>query len=140
MLPVLLLSLCAALRAAQASCPPSNFSTQQGFKLSDYISRPWYSVQQALNSYQQRDNLYCVRAEYRRDPRDSSRILVFNQARRGSVTGELQGTGMLLNAIVKDENQGKLAVGPSFLPTNLYGARTLHLVKCLAWGSLAGAT
>lgn len=61
-----------------------------------------------------------MRAEYRRD-RNSSRILVFNQGKRGSVTGALQGTDMLLNAVVRDESNGKLAVGPSFLPESLYG-------------------
>ena len=61
-----------------------------------------------------------MRAEYRRD-KNSSRILVFNQGKRGSVTGALQGTNMLLNAVVRDESNGKLAVGPSFLPDSLYG-------------------
>jgi lipocalin len=51
----------------------------------------------------------------------SSRILVFNQARRGSVTGQSVGTSMLLNAIVVDSANGKLAVGPPFIPTSAYG-------------------
>ncbi len=117
-----LAALAAALRAAEAACPPANFSTVEGFSLGGYISRPWFSVQQARgaggitraragsdaeswkqapNSYQPREALYCVRAEYRRDPRDASRIQVFNQARAGSVTGALRGTNMLLSAVVK---------------------------------------
>jgi hypothetical protein len=64
-----------------------------------------------------------VRAEYQRLPSDASRLLVFNQGKRGSVTGaSQQGAGFLLNAVVKDESRGKLAVGPPFLPTAAYGA------------------
>ncbi len=89
-----------------------------------YISAPWFSIQQAPNSYQPRNNLYCVRAEYRKSERDPARLLVFNQARQGSVTGTQQaGGGFLLNAVVKDESRGKLAVGPPFLPTSAYGAQ-----------------
>jgi hypothetical protein len=99
-----------------------------------YISRPWYAVEQAPNSYQPRNSLFCVRAEYRRSPTDPSRILVHNQARQGSVTGSQQtGGGLLLNAVVKDESRGKLAVGPAFLPTSAYGVmRLLCVVNSLA--------
>ena len=63
-----------------------------------------------------------MRAEYRRSPSDASRLLVFNQAKRGSVTGPPQsGSSFLLNAVVKDEARGRLAVGPSFLPSSAYG-------------------
>ena len=87
-----------------------------------YISRPWYSLQQAVTSYQPRDSFYCVRAEYRRSPNDASRLLVFNQGRKGSVSGPLQGGAqLLLNAVVRDESRGKLAVGPPFLPPSTYG-------------------
>ena len=95
-----------------------------------YISRPWFSVQQAPNSYQPRNSLFCVRAEYRRSPSDPSRLLVFNQARQGSVTGPSQAGGaFLLNAVVKDESSGKLAVGPSSLPTSAYGAMRLRVTR-----------
>jgi hypothetical protein len=40
-----------------------------------YISRPWFSLQQAETSYQPRDSFFCVRAEYRRSPNDPSRLL-----------------------------------------------------------------
>ena len=60
-----------------------------------------------------------MRAEYRQG--NNSRILVFNQARSGSVTGASVGTNMLLNAVVVDKDAGKLAVGPSFIPTSAYG-------------------
>ena len=87
-----------------------------------YISRPWYSLQQAETSYQPRDSFFCVRAEYRRAPGDASRLLVFNQGRKGSVTGPQQGGAQfLLNAVVRDERRGKLAVGPPFLPAAAYG-------------------
>jgi len=47
---------------------------------------------------------------------------VFNQGRKGSVTGPSQsGAQFLLNAVVRDESRGKLAVGPSFLPPATYG-------------------
>jgi len=88
-----------------------------------YISRPWFSLQQAVTSYQPLNSFFCVRAEYRRSPGDASRLLVFNQGRTGSVTGPQQGGGaqFLLNAVVRDESRGKLAVGPSFLPASAYG-------------------
>ena len=98
------LALCAMLLPVclcAATCPPANFTTVEQFSLATYISRPWFSVQQAANSYQPRENLYCVRAEYKADPSDASRLLVFNQGRRGSTSGALQGTNMLLSAIVK---------------------------------------
>ena len=113
--------LAALSGAAAGACPPANFSTVSGFSLSTYISKPWFSIQQAVNSYQSRDELYCVRAEYRRDPGDAGRLVVFNQGRRGSVTGPLVGTNMLLSAVVKDEANGKLAVGPRFIPAAAYG-------------------
>jgi hypothetical protein len=98
-----------------------------------YISRPWYAVEQAPNSYQPRNALFCVRAEYRRSPNDPSRILVHNQARQNSVTGsQTGGGGVLLNAIIKDESRGKLAVGPAFLPTSAYGAMRYCVVNLLA--------
>ena len=107
--------------ATAATCPPANFRTVSGFSLSTYISKPWFSIQQAVNSYQSRDELYCVRAEYRRDPSDAGRLQVFNQGRKGSVTGQLVGTNMLLSAVIKDEANGKLAVGPRFIPSSAYG-------------------
>ncbi len=76
-----------------------------------------------MTSYQPRESLFCVRAEYRPSPNDPTRLLVFNQGKRGSVSGTSQaGAGFLLNAVVKDESRGKLAVGPPFLPTSAYGA------------------
>ena len=79
-------------------------------------------MEQAETSYQPRDTFYCVRAEYRRSPSDASRLLVFNQGRKGGVGGPLQGGAQfLLNAVVRDERHGKLAVGPPFLPAAAYG-------------------
>jgi hypothetical protein len=79
-------------------------------------------LSKAVNSYQPANTLFCVRAEYRRSANDTSRVIVFNQGRRGSVGGALQSGGtFLLNAIAVDEGAGKLAVGPPFLPTRYYG-------------------
>ena len=99
LMPFVLAALAKCVHSAQ--CPPANFTSAQNFSLDKYIARPWFSVQQAVNSYQSRDQLFCVRAEYKRDPSDASRLQVFNQGRRGSVSGPLQGTNMLLSAIVK---------------------------------------
>jgi hypothetical protein len=87
---------CALATAHAATCPPPNFSTVENFNLTrrahrsaarhrmacltprlarSYISRPWFSLQQAETSYQPRDSFFCVRAEYRRSPNDPSRLL-----------------------------------------------------------------
>ncbi len=109
---------CAALRWGVCVCACSHHAASRR-----YIERPWYSIEQAVTSYQPRESLFCVRAEYRQSPNDPTRLLVFNQGKRGSVSGTSQaGAGFLLNAVVKDESRGKLAVGPPFLPTSAYGA------------------
>lgn len=105
-----------------ATCPPPGFSSVSNFSLADYIARPWFPQQQSPNSYQPVGSLFCVRAEYRQPSPPAGRILVFNQAKRGSVTGPRQNpSNSLLNAVVRDSQTGKLAVGPSFIPTALYG-------------------
>ena len=86
------------------------------------LSDAGYPEQQAVNSYQSADRLYCVRAEYRFAANSTDRLDVFNQGRSGSVTGPLQSGGQfLLSAFVVDANRGKLAVGPPFLPRSTYG-------------------
>lgn len=77
---------------------------------------------QSPNSYQSADTLHCVRAEYKFAPGSSTTLQVFNQGRRGSVTGPLEDPNLtLLKAVVVDARKGKLKVGPTFLPTILYG-------------------
>ena len=122
-----------------APCPPSGFDGVSPFSLADYVSRPWFIVQQASrsaqqralaadclskspNSYQSADALHCVRAEYRFVRGSSAALQVFNQGRVGSVSGPLEDPNLrLIKAVVVDARKGKLKVGPTFLPTSLYG-------------------
>jgi len=95
-------------------------STAAACKAADVLTRaPRLLAIQAPNSYQPRNALYCVRAEYKRPDATSPRVQVFNQARTGSVNGPLMAA--MLSAVVRDESHGQLAVGPGFLPTFLYG-------------------
>lgn len=47
------------------------------------------------------------------------------QARQGNVTGSIVNSGSsafrLLDAVVRNRDRGQLAVGPSFIPTFLFG-------------------
>lgn len=79
-----------------------------------------------------------MRAEYRKSA-TAGRLLVFNQARTGSTTGPLKGTNMLLNAVVVDEDAGKLKVGPSFIPSLLYGPYWVAaLADDYSWAVISG--
>lgn len=84
---LLLLASGAAAAGPSASsstwtCPPPGFASVASFSLQDYIARPWFVQQQQENSYQRRDQLFCVRAEYRLASNTSQgRLKVFNQVR-----------------------------------------------------------
>lgn len=127
-------------------CPPPGFQSVKEFSVSTYISQPWFIIQQAPNSYQPVDKLFCVRCgwgegersraarcltrfhraeyhlvEHALDSADPDKLQVFNQARTGSVDGPPDGVDMLLSAVVVDGARGQLKVGPAFLPDILYG-------------------
>ena len=79
--------------------------------------------------YQPASSLYCVRAVYKL--KDASNpmagVNVYNSAKSGSVTGAVQGGGMVLSAVPAEPGStsptaaSKLKVGPSFLPTSFDG-------------------
>lgn len=141
LLTTLALGLVAATAGAP-TCPPPGFASIAAFNLTTYISAAWFVQAQAPNSYQPASALFCVRAEYRKDPRTPGRLQVFNQARRGSVTGAPQtmpGTSQLLAAQVVDASRGKLKVGPPFLPPALFGPYWVIATVPDSTGGYAGA-
>ena len=115
------LLLAMAVKAQEGTCPPTGLKPVAPFDLAAYVSEPWYVQKQAPNSYQPVDSLYCVRAKYGIvDPAASPvRVNVNNYSKRGSVSGTVRGGD--LAAVVRGENEGRLAVGPSFLPDFLKG-------------------
>lgn len=108
-------------------CPPPGYDSVQNFDVADYISAPWYSQLQAVNSYQAKDELYCVRANYTetRPPKFSKakkELIVDNYARRGAVDGRETSEGFTLRASITNVSEpSKLVVGPRFLPVRLRG-------------------
>lgn len=135
-----LLLLLSSPSAARASpCPPPGFAPAQNFSLESFLGA-WFVQAQAPNTYQPLNDLFCVRAEYRRSPANPTRLQVFNQARVGSVTGLLQNGGtMLLSAVVRSPDKGQLAVGPTFLPPFFYGPYTVVAVDPdYTWAVISG--
>lgn len=80
------------------NCPPEGFGALETFDIESYISKSWYAVKQIPVAYQQLENFYCVRADYIKDTRKCLfcrkrlKVQVYNQARKGSVTGKVGGT------------------------------------------------
>lgn len=110
-----------------AACPPPLVKPVEPFDLASYLGE-WYVQAQAPNSYQPVNTLYCVKATYSLEDGATTpqRIRVNNQARTGSVTGPSRGglpgnNDAFLQAIVRGNNKGELAVGPRFLPDFLKG-------------------
>merc|ERR1712087_233785 len=108
--------------SAASACPPPLVKPVEPFDLASYLGE-WYVQAQAPNSYQPVNTLYCVKATYSLEDGATTpqRIRVNNQARTGSVTGPSRGglpgnNDAFLQAIVRGNNKGELAVGPRFLP------------------------
>jgi len=101
-------------------CPPHGFHVKEDFNLTKYIGadHPWYAQEQMAIRYLPPEYNYCTRAKY--VAVDDATIAIYNQARIGSVNGELTATE--LRGIVKHpEEPAKLVVGPVRLPTIFYG-------------------
>lgn len=98
-------------------------STQQGFDLSTYISRPWYVQQQMPTQYLPVENNFCVSARYEKLDRPTLlgyTIHVFNQATNSA--GVPSNNGTVLCAYGSDaQDPAKLAVAPCFIPRVLSG-------------------
>eukprot|EP00547_Thalassionema_nitzschioides_P000140 CAMPEP_0194212590 /NCGR_PEP_ID=MMETSP0156-20130528/12646_1 /TAXON_ID=33649 /ORGANISM="Thalassionema nitzschioides, Strain L26-B" /LENGTH=262 /DNA_ID=CAMNT_0038940457 /DNA_START=54 /DNA_END=840 /DNA_ORIENTATION=+ len=85
------------------------------FDIDEYAAKPWYSHQQAENSYSPLEDNFCVRAQY--TVRESSTFFgytvnVANEA-QNSIGAEREGN---LCAYQTDAAKSKLAVAPCFLP------------------------
>lgn len=107
-------------------CPPPGFDSVENFSVSDYISAPWYMQMQAEVSYQPRENLFCVRANYTETtpgifPQAKLELIVDNYAREGSISGPESPAFPLRASIVNLTEPSKLLVGPPFLPVFLRG-------------------
>jgi lipocalin len=68
------------------ACTP--VSVQRDFNLSEYVRASWYVQHQQQTSYLPLNNNYCVAATYNIDY-SSDKILVYNNARVGSIAGKL---------------------------------------------------
>merc|ERR1712188_20329 len=101
-----------------SSCPPAGFDSISNFNLSAWTEHPWFIQEQMANAYQ-KPPFYCVRASY--TPQEGGKeVKVFNTASLGGVDGGQQNTDMFLKAVVV--NGSKLAVGPEFIPQEMYGS------------------
>jgi hypothetical protein len=64
----LLVTLALARVSNAVECPPPGFDSvlPEEFDLDAYVSKPWYIQQQIPVQYQSVDQLYCVRAAYKK--------------------------------------------------------------------------
>lgn len=83
-----------ATAAAVATCPPPGYDSVEPFDVARYIEAPWYTQAQINTTFQPRETLYCVRAQYTAlDPKNPlAGVLVRNYANRGAVNGPIEGT------------------------------------------------
>lgn len=103
-------------------CPP--VPTASPFDLAAYVeSHPWYVQEQQPNAYQPASALFCVRAAYAWEDAAKTRVSVLNTANEGGVDGPpANARKTRLRAVVPDAaDPSKLAVGPRFVPSALYG-------------------
>lgn len=120
MCATLALSLVGCMARAAEQCPPPGFDSMSPFNLSAWVEHPWYIQEQMPVSYLRENRFYCVRAMYERI--GEKEVKVLNEARDGSVTGEIRGREFGLKAVIPDlDDPSKLKVGPTFLPSFLYG-------------------
>lgn len=113
-----------------ASCPL--VPTASPFDLEAYVeSHPWYVQEQQPNGYQPASSLFCVRAAYAWENAAKTRVAVLNTANEGGVDGPRANAGdARLRAVVPDaDDPSKLAVGPRFAPSALYGPYWIVAVK-----------
>ena len=92
-------------------------TTVDNFDIDTYASLPWYSHQQAVNSYSPIEQNYCTRAEY--TVRDSPTwwgytVDVYNSAQYES--GIAVEGNLCAYQTDEEESPSKLAVAPCFLP------------------------
>jgi len=101
--------------AAQDEC--KNVTTVEDFDIVQYASAPWYSHQQAVNSYSPLEQNYCTTAEY--TVKDDATfwgytIGVSNTAQYAN--GIPVGGNLCAYQTEPEESASKLAVAPCFLP------------------------
>lgn len=113
-----LLALCIIGSKASDECPI--IDTVSDFDIYDYASQPWYSHQQAENSYSPLDQNFCVRAQYtvREDPTFFGYTVDVNNQDQNEFGAGRDGN---LCAYQTDAADSKLAVAPCFLPKFLAG-------------------
>jgi len=118
------------LRSGGSKCD-SPVEPIRGLDLEEYARASWYIHQQQENTYQPKEDLYCVAATYDPDQEfkdlyvpffNGPTIGVYNYANRGKVNGDPVGSpqGQVLCARELDEDlPSSLLVAPCFLP-NLF--------------------
>lgn len=107
---------------SMGSCPPEGFSSVSNFHLDTFISDRWYIQQQMPTKYLPANENWCVYAEYKLLDKKSFwgyDIQVHNYAQEQD--GTPHDSGNFLLAKIVNEDEGKLAVSPKFLPTFFAG-------------------
>mmetsp|Transcript_26362 Transcript_26362/g.39939 ORF Transcript_26362/g.39939 Transcript_26362/m.39939 type:complete len:260 (-) Transcript_26362:118-897(-) len=103
------------MMAAQANDECPIVETVSNFDIDQYASAPWYSHQQAENSYSPQDQNFCVRAQY--TVREESTFWGYTVDVANQDQNELgAGRDGNLCAYQTDDAKSKLAVAPCFLP------------------------
>ena len=101
---------------ADDSCAP--VPVQSNFNITTFTSAPWYAQVGQPVIYLTKNELYCVVANYTLTGPTS--VGVYNYANVGEVNGPVHDGNIC--AVVPDTTEpAKLAVGPCFLPSSLYG-------------------
>jgi apolipoprotein D and lipocalin family protein len=108
-------------RTLQSSSSCKTVTTVENFDLDTYVAKPWYSHEQAVNTYSPLEQFYCVRAKYTvRDNASFWRYSVnvdnYAQDANGNTFG-----GPLCAYPTTGQASSKLAVAPCFLPRFLAG-------------------
>ena len=115
----LLLTFCFTKSLVLAQeCKP--LDAVDNFDLEEYASKPWYSHQQAVNSYSPIEDNYCVRAEYGLREESTFWGYTVDVKNRALRNGERERRGNLCAYYDTDQNS-KLAVAPCFLPKAFAG-------------------
>jgi lipocalin len=97
-------------------------SSVDDFDLEAYISRSWYIQRQQVNTYQSKEDLFCVVATYDDESKSQWFQLAYsvrNYSNKGGVNQDSQTNGMVLCA-TQTGRAGQLVVAPCFLPS-LFG-------------------
>jgi lipocalin len=116
------------LGVTNATCPPANFQSKQTLNPAKFFEGRWYALAQVPVKFQEENLFYCISANYKIQKTalcqltgcDDEIVKILNTANSDSVKGD-QLIANLNGYIPNAKAPSKALVGPTFLPSNLYG-------------------